>query len=124
MRHLHGGRPVTLSTRQRAMSLRRTTVAAAISTLLVTGTATKVHAVDFQHGDFTGSWDTTLSYGQLWRIEDPDCHLIATANGGCGRSANIDDGDLNYHEGVVSRALKAVTELSLEYKNVGAFVRA
>jgi hypothetical protein len=92
--------------------------------LLASGAATKVHAVDFQYGELNGSWDTTLSYGQLWRIEDPDCDLIATADGGCGRSANIDDGDLNYHDGVVSRALKAVTEMSLEYKNFGAFVRA
>ncbi len=114
MRHLHGGRPVIL----------RPVAAAIVAALAAAGTATKVHAVDFQHGELNGSWDTTLSYGQLWRIEDPDCHLIATANGGCGRSANIDDGDLNYHDGVVSRALKAVTELSLEYRNFGAFVRA
>jgi hypothetical protein len=85
--------------------------------------ATKVQAVDFQWGEVSGSWDTTLSYGQLWRIEDPDCNLIATADGGCGRSANIDDGDLNYHDGVVSRAMKSVTELSLQYRSVGAFVR-
>jgi uncharacterized protein DUF1302 len=119
MRHVHGERLVTLS-----LSRRTNSVATVVATLLAAGAATKVHAVDFQHGELNGSWDTTLSYGQLWRIEDPDCHLIATANGGCGRSANIDDGDLNYHDGVVSRALKAVTELSLEYRNFGAFVRA
>ncbi len=119
MRHVHGERLVTLS-----LSRRTNSVATVVASLLAAGGATKVHAVDFQHGELNGSWDTTLSYGQLWRIEDPDCHLIATANGGCGRSANIDDGDLNYHDGVVSRALKAVTELSLEYRNFGAFVRA
>ena len=111
MRHFHGGRRVTLIT---AMT--------AVGTLGALG-ATKVQAVDFQWGDVSGSWDTTLSYGQLWRIENPDCNLIATADGGCGRSANIDDGDLNYHEGVVSRALKGVTELSLQYQSIGAFVR-
>jgi hypothetical protein len=108
MRHFHGTRPVTL-----------------IAAMVAVGAlgATKVQAVDFQWGEASGSWDTTLSYGQLWRIEDPDCNLIATADGGCGRSANIDDGDLNYHDGVVSRAMKGVTELSLQYKSVGAFVR-
>lgn len=84
-----------------------------------------VQARDFQNssGSVQGSWDTTLSYGQAWRIEDPDCHLIATANGGCGRSPNIDDGDLNYHTGIFSRALKLVSELSLESGHFGAFVR-
>ncbi len=55
----------------------------------------------------------------------PDCRLIATANGGCGYSPNIDDGDLNYlHRAVYSKVLKGVTELSLNYKDrAGIFVR-
>jgi hypothetical protein len=96
-------------------------VAAVCGTLVPLG----VQARDFQSasGNVTGSWDTTLSYGQAWRIEDPDCHLIATADGGCGRSPNIDDGDLNYHDGVFSRALKLGSELSIESGHFGAFVR-
>jgi hypothetical protein len=84
------------------------------------------YAVDFQNADgtFTGSWDTTLTYGQAWRIESRDCRLIAIADGGCGRSPNIDDGDLNYDTDMYSRALKALTEISLNYRGVGAFVRA
>src|SRR5262245_50663120 len=83
----------------------------------------KAQAMDFNWGDARGSWDTTFSYGQAWRISDPDCNLIATADGGCGRSPNIDDGDLNYDPGVFSKAFKAVSELSLQWNNVGAFVR-
>ena len=84
------------------------------------------YAVDFQSDDgaFTGSWDTTLTYGQAWRIESRDCRLIAIADGGCGRSPNIDDGNLNYDTDMYSRALKALTEISLNYRGVGAFVRA
>jgi len=84
------------------------------------------YAWDFQSddGSFSGSWDTTLTYGQAWRIESRDCRLIAIADGGCGRSPNIDDGNLNYSTDMYSRALKAVTELSLNYRSVGAFVRA
>jgi len=84
------------------------------------------YAIDFQNDDgtFTGSWDTTLTYGQAWRIESRDCRLIAIADGGCGRSPNIDDGDLNYDTDMYSRALKALTEISLNYRGVGAFVRA
>ena len=79
--------------------------------------------MDFNWGDARVSWDTTFSYGQLWRVSKPDCNLIGTADGGCGRSPNIDDGDLNYDTGVVSKAFKAVSELSLQMNNVGAFVR-
>src|SRR5262245_47648441 len=84
------------------------------------------YAVDFQNDDgtFTGSWDTTLTYGQAWRVESRDCRLIAIADGGCGRSPNIDDGNLNYDTDMYSRALKALTEISLNYRGVGAFVRA
>jgi hypothetical protein len=84
------------------------------------------YAWDFQSdsGTFSGSWDTTLTYGQAWRIESRDCRLIAIADGGCGRSPNIDDGDLNYGTDMYSRALKVLTELSLNYRGVGAFVRA
>jgi len=84
------------------------------------------YAWDFQNseGTFTGSWDTTFTYGQAWRIESRDCRLIAIADGGCGRSPNIDDGNLNYDTDMYSRALKVLTELSLNYKNMGFFVRA
>jgi len=84
------------------------------------------YAWDFQNdsGTFSGSWDTTLTYGQAWRIESRDCRLIAIADGGCGRSPNIDDGNLNYDTDLYSQALKVLTELSLNYRGVGAFVRA
>jgi len=84
------------------------------------------YAWDFQNdsGTFSGSWDTTFTYGQAWRIESRDCRLIAIADGGCGRSPNIDDGNLNYGTDMYSRALKVLTELSLNYRGVGAFVRA
>jgi hypothetical protein len=91
--------------------------------LAVSGAA---YAFDFQSesGELSGSWDTTLSYGQAWRIQSRDCNLVAIANGGCGRSPNIDDGNANYSTGMYSRAFKAVTELSVNYRNYGAFVRA
>ena len=82
-------------------------------------------ARDFESksGSVSGSWDTTISYGQAWRVQSPDCNLIANADGGCGRSPNIDDGDLNYDTGLVGRAWKIVTELSLKSEHYGAFVR-
>ncbi len=80
-------------------------------------------AIDFTAGGWNGSLNTTVSYGQLYRDEKRDPRLIATANGGIGRSPNIDDGNLNYDEGLVSSAFKMVTELALDRENFGIFVR-
>ncbi len=100
--------------------LAATLVATCLAAVLQTA-----HAVGIQVGDLNGSWDTTLAYGQSWRVANPDCRLIATADGGCGRSPNIDDGDLNYlGKAVFSKSLSAVTELSLSYKSFGVFARA
>jgi len=86
--------------------------------------ATSAQAFDFTLGSWNGNWDTTLSYGQLYRVQSPDLNLIGTANGGIGRSPNIDDGNLNYDTGLVSNAAKFVTELALNKGNFGLFARA
>ncbi len=95
-----------------------------VATLALASPAT--YAFDFQNddGSFTGSWDTTLTFGQAWRIESRDCRLIAIADGGCGRSPNIADGNLNWDTDMFSQAAKILTELSLNFKNTGVFVRA
>ena len=81
-------------------------------------------AVSFGSGDWTGSWDTTIGYGQGFRTSGRYCALIAIADGGCGFGPNLDDGDLNYGKGTFTAALTGVTELSLKYKDTaGLFVR-
>jgi hypothetical protein len=95
-------------------------VPALVAAILAPGAA---HAVDFAAGGWNGSFDTTVSFGQSWRVESRDPRLIGTADGGSGRSPNIDDGDLNYKKGRVSSAYKVVAELGLDGENVGLFVR-
>lgn len=80
-------------------------------------------AKDFQKGNLSGSWDTTLSWGAQYRLDDPDPDLIGLPEGGNAFSVNGDDGNLNYGTGIVSNVLKLTTELELGYKNVGSFVR-
>ena len=86
------------------------------------------HAVSFKSdsGDWTVNWDTTIGYGQGWRVSGQDCRLIAIANGGCGYSPNIDDGDLNYPKyAAFSEAATGTTELAINWKDrIGGFVRA
>ncbi len=103
--------------------------------VLSLGAAGPAAAFDFSNeaGTVTGSWDTTISYGQAWRTQSPDRRLIATANGGLApfagsagmsRSPNIDDGNLNYLAGDTwSQAFKLTTELSVKYRDFGAFTR-
>lgn len=114
---------MTIKTAKLQNRLVRSAVAAA---LLTTGTlgAGTASAFDFDWGDWDGSWNTTLSYGQLWRVENRDARLIGTADGGIARSVNYDDGNLNYDKGIVSNAAKFVTEFSLSRDNIGLFVRA
>ncbi len=110
----------------RALPNGRRILAAAFAAVLAAGFAGQAGAVPFESesGNWRGSWDTTLSYGAQWRVQDSDCRIIANANGGCGRSANIDDGNLNYDTGLYSNVVKAVSEIELSYKdNFGIFVR-
>jgi hypothetical protein len=88
--------------------------------LLAPGAAS---ALDFTAGGWNGSLNTTVTYGQMWRAETRDPRMIGTANGGTGRSPNIDDGDLNYRQGRVSSAFKLISELALDRDNIGLFVR-
>ena len=80
-----------------------------------------------EFGDSTdglhGNWDTTVSYGQTWRVQSPDLELIGLANGGTALSLNHDDGTLNYDTGTISRVFKITTEIEANYKNFGFFVR-
>lgn len=102
------------------LSLRFAVRATLIAAICVPGAA---QAIDFEAGGWTGSLNTTLSYGQMFRDEKRDPRLIATANGGTGRSPNIDDGNLNWDVDRVSSAWKVVSELSLDRDNYGLFVR-
>jgi hypothetical protein len=94
--------------------------------LAALGAAAPAGAFNFQNDSntFTGSWDTTISLGEGWRLKNPNPDLIGTADGGVGRSPNGEQGDLNYRAGhPFSQALKLTSELSLKYSDFGAFVR-
>jgi hypothetical protein len=99
-------------------------LATAIAAALAATYAAPASAVPIQTENWTGSWDTTVSYGGIWRVQSPDCRLIANANGGCGRSANNDDGNLNFGTGSVSSAIKATSEIELRFRDSwGLFAR-
>nr|WP_246480830.1 DUF1302 domain-containing protein [Motiliproteus sediminis] len=83
------------------------------------------HALEFTLGEVEGRFDSNLSIGASWRMEDSDQSLISVLNGGtaAGNAVN-DDGNLNFEKrDTFSKIFKGVHDLSLTYKNMGAFVR-
>ncbi|MEO8104048.1 MAG: DUF1302 domain-containing protein [Betaproteobacteria bacterium] len=83
------------------------------------------HAASFDWGNgVAGSFDSTISLGNLWRMSERDASLIGIANGGTSRSVNGDDGNLNYHNReIVSSLIKGTHELEIKYRNYGFFTR-
>ena len=75
-------------------------------------------------GGLTGSFDTTVTLGALWRAQERDPARIAITNGGTARSPNEDDGNLQYGKGdLVSGLVKVGHDLDLKYRNWGLFAR-
>ncbi len=80
-------------------------------------------SADFRVGSVDGLLDLTASYGLGVRVDDADKKLVAIANGGKRSSANQDDGTLNYNEGVFSNALRFNADLTLVWRQFGAYIR-
>ncbi|MBI2812748.1 MAG: DUF1302 domain-containing protein [Opitutae bacterium] len=100
--------------------LRRQAVAGLV---LALGFAPAAQAFVFEFAGAKGNFDTTISIGGLYRVNDPDRDLYGLAAGGLQRSVNADDGNLNYRSGVVSFLAKANHDLLLKYDQGGLFVR-
>lgn len=98
---------------------RRASLAFAVAGALVTSASAFV----FEVGEVKGSFDTTLSAGGLYRLNDPDPQYYGLSAGGRQRSVNADDGNLNYERGLASFLVKANHDLQLDYKSSGLFVR-
>ena len=73
-------------------------------------------AVDLSSGEVEASFDTTLSYGVIYRVGKHEPQLSEELNG--------NDGNLNYNRGIVSNAGKFTSDFDLAYRNFGLFLRA
>jgi hypothetical protein len=100
---------------------RRTTVLATLLILVIA--APPASARTFSLAEFEGIYNLRVSYGALYRLRDADRDLLAIVNGGTARSANIDDGNLNYGEGLVSNMVRATGELALRRGAFGVYLR-
>ncbi|MDT4806920.1 hypothetical protein FQZ97_397580 [compost metagenome] len=86
---------------------------AGILPLLVTAQAQAVE-FSFANDEISGSIDTTVSYGQLWRVQGRDK---------TNDDINTNDGNRNFDTGLVSEVYKITSDLEATYKNYGMFVR-
>jgi len=87
-------------------------------------TLSPLSAATFSHGALKGSFDSTLSLGGIYRLNDPDRDFYGVANGGRQNSVNTDDGNLNYRKGWASWVAKGTHDLELQYgDHLGAFAR-
>ncbi len=139
-------------TTRTAPRLARSGLSLAVALALGGFAAQDAAAIEFSKGELTGSLDTTVSYGVSVRTQDRDDDLIGKAHfnptlvaqisalTAAGRyleaqalqeqargrfSVNRDDGNLKYDKGdLISNALKLTSELSLNYRDSGAFMRA
>jgi hypothetical protein len=81
-------------------------------------------AVTFDWGDWSGSWDNTISYGISWRGEDRDPALVGLGNGGTSTTIATDDGNLNFDSGdIFSNIFKGTSELGVDNGQFGFFGR-
>ena len=99
------------------------TVSRLVALLAAATVSISANGVGFKFGEISGSWDTTMTYGQTYRMQSAAPELIGIANGGTAFSVNGDDGNLNYHKGLVNQTAKFTTEIEVNYLNFGAFFR-
>ncbi|GAA6130550.1 DUF1302 domain-containing protein [Halopseudomonas sabulinigri] len=89
------------------------------------------NAISFSLGEVEGQFDSQLSVGASWSMEDADKRFIHNATsvdgepqGGKAVARTSDDGRLNYKKGdAFSKIFRGVHDLELRYGNSGAFVR-
>jgi len=106
---------------QRLHSFAKLPLAVAIAASM----STPASAFQFYMGDVEASFDTTLSAGSSWRMEDRDPFLVGQGNGGEGGSINSDDGNLNFDKGdAYSTIVKGNSDFLAYYEDFGVFARA
>lgn len=81
---------------------------------LLGGASAQAMELSFADGEIQGALDTTISYGQMWRVQGRDK---------TNDDININDGNRNFDTGLVSEVYKLTSDLELSYKNYGLFIR-
>ena len=112
---------ITPSLRTHQFAPRQLSLAIALAAMLPIAHA---GSMDFADGEGKITFDSTFSAGVSVRTQDPDKRVIGIVNGGTSRSANEDNGNLNYEKGeVFSGVLKGSHDFDISYGDTGFFAR-
>lgn len=123
-----------------AGTYRKTGLATAVGAAILMMAASSAHAIDLSNGEWSGSFDTTISYGIGFRAGDAEDDFLGKAvlnpyaftlsnaeqREAPGRwSVNNDLGNRNYADAgdVIGSTVKFTSELDLSYGNYGVFSR-
>jgi hypothetical protein len=108
--------PMAIPLRKSPLCLAAAKAGFALAGLIPLVLALPAGAVEFSFvdGEVTGSLDTTLSYGQLYRVQGQDKTNDDT---------NGNDGNRNFDTGLVSEVFKITSDLEANYQNYGLLVR-
>ncbi|MGE8188055.1 DUF1302 domain-containing protein [Pseudomonas sp. NPDC086278] len=102
-----------METKPRKRCLQAGSALACVFPLLLSGQS-RAAEFSFLDNQVTGSLDTTVSYGALWRVQGQD----KTNN-----DVNSNDGNRNFSPGLASEVYKITSDLGATYENYGLFVR-
>ena len=84
-------------------------------------------AIEFNWGDVEGSFNSNISIGSSWRLEDQDPQLVTPGNRpgyGLASTSTGDDGNLNFQKDeIYSLIIKGVHDLELRKGDFGVFLR-
>jgi hypothetical protein len=80
--------------------------------------ASSAHAFQFDTGipDLTVRWDNTFKYSNAFRLRTPSASITG--------DPNLDDGDRNFHRGLISNRVDWLTELDVSTPSFGVRVSA
>jgi len=85
-----------------------------VGLLPLLGGQTQAVEFSFLDNEVSGSLDTTLSYGTLWRVQGQDKS---------NNDINTNDGNHNFDTGLVSEVYKITSDLEATWRNYGVFIR-
>ncbi|GIC79009.1 DUF1302 domain-containing protein [Moritella sp. F3] len=98
--------------------------------LIVSGYTAAPQAIEFNWGEVEGSFNSQITAGSSWRVEEAAAKNVGVGNGGLpGNTPTGDDGNLNYDKGdAFTQTIKGIHDLGLTYETeegttFGAFVR-
>ncbi len=122
-------------------NLKPRAIASAIALVIAGLGSSLVHAVEFSSGEWSGSLDTTISYGASWRATDNKAEDVGKSTNNpiifnfpyanqaaqVGRwSNNDDDPNINYPDAgdLITHTFKVTAEMDIRWRNFGGFFRA